>query len=130
MQHIGQTSRPQDVKHRTTTGFMTNNEIDTHADMSCAGANWSLMELRGKICDVNPFLASYQPVYRRFRLHGVVLYGWTRQPETDSMERRVLARRGPDVVVWHTVAQFLVTQPKPNAGFVWHRSVFMMILLT
>jgi hypothetical protein len=29
---------------------------------SCAGANWSLMELTGKLCDVNPFFASYQPV--------------------------------------------------------------------
>jgi hypothetical protein len=36
--------------------------MDTHADTSCAGANWSLMELTGEICDVNPFLVSYQPV--------------------------------------------------------------------
>jgi hypothetical protein len=36
--------------------------MDTHADTSCAGANWSLMELTGELCDVNPFLASYQPV--------------------------------------------------------------------
>jgi hypothetical protein len=41
---------------------MANNELDTHADTSCAGANWSLMELTGEICDINPFLASYQPV--------------------------------------------------------------------
>ena len=36
--------------------------MDTHANTSCVGANWSLMELTGELCDVNPFLASYQPV--------------------------------------------------------------------
>jgi hypothetical protein len=44
---------------------MANNEMDTHPDTSCAGANWSLMELTGEICDVNPFLASYQPVLQK-----------------------------------------------------------------
>jgi hypothetical protein len=43
--------------------------MDTHADTCCAGANWSLMELTGEVCDVNPFLNSYV---------------WTDQ--TDSME--------------------------------------------
>jgi hypothetical protein len=42
--------------------FIAKNEMDTHADTSCAGENWSLMELTGELCDVNPFLASYQPV--------------------------------------------------------------------
>ena len=36
--------------------------MDTHADTCCAGANWSLMELTGDVCDVNPFLDSYNPV--------------------------------------------------------------------
>jgi hypothetical protein len=36
--------------------------MDTHADTSCAGANWSLMELTGELCDVKPFLDSYNPI--------------------------------------------------------------------
>jgi hypothetical protein len=36
--------------------------MDTHADTCCAGANWSLLELTGEVCDVNPFLDSYQPM--------------------------------------------------------------------
>ena len=36
--------------------------MDTHADTCCAGSNWSLLELTGKICEVNPFMESYQPV--------------------------------------------------------------------
>jgi hypothetical protein len=30
------------------------------ANTCCAGANWSLMELTGKVCNINPFLDSYQ----------------------------------------------------------------------
>jgi hypothetical protein len=36
--------------------------MDTHVDTCCAGANWSLMDLTGEICDVNPFLDTYQPI--------------------------------------------------------------------
>jgi hypothetical protein len=50
------------IKHQTTAGYNAKDELDTHADKCCAGTNWSLMELTGKLCDVNPFLASYQPV--------------------------------------------------------------------
>lgn len=35
--------------------------MDTHANTYCAGANWSLMELTGEICNINPFLDSYNP---------------------------------------------------------------------
>ena len=59
--HVGQATRINNVKHRTSDGFMAQNELDTHADTYCAGANWSPMELTGEICEVNPFLASYQP---------------------------------------------------------------------
>ena len=41
---------------------MGRNEMDTHADTSCAGANWKLMELSNTMCEVSPFLDSYQPV--------------------------------------------------------------------
>jgi hypothetical protein len=36
--------------------------MDTHADTCCAGANWALMDLTGNICEVTPFLESYEPV--------------------------------------------------------------------
>jgi hypothetical protein len=35
--------------------------MDTHADTCCAGANWALMDLTGNICEVTPFLESYEP---------------------------------------------------------------------
>jgi hypothetical protein len=80
-------SRPdaQDVKHRATAGFMANNELDTHADTSCAGANWSLMELTGEICDANPFLASYQPVLQEIRPVARCCTAWMDQTDS-SME--------------------------------------------
>ena len=56
--------------------------MDTHADTCCAGANWSLMELTGEVCDVNPFLESYQPVQEI--PVGRCCTVWTDQ--TDSME--------------------------------------------
>jgi hypothetical protein len=62
--HVGHT-QSRDVSHarsQTTAGHIAQNEMDMHADMCCAGANWSLMELTGEVCDVNPFLDSYQPI--------------------------------------------------------------------
>jgi hypothetical protein len=58
--HVGRTSHLQDVKHQTSVGFIAkNNELDTHTDTCCAGANWRLlMELTNEISEVNPFLAS------------------------------------------------------------------------
>jgi hypothetical protein len=50
------------IKNNTMAGHIARNELDTHADTCCAGANWSLMELTGEACDVNPFLDSYQPI--------------------------------------------------------------------
>jgi hypothetical protein len=51
------------IKNNTVAGrHVAQNELDTHADTCCAGANWSLMELTGEICDVNSFLDSYQPI--------------------------------------------------------------------
>ena len=43
-------------------GTIGQNEMDTHADTSCAGANWMPMEFSNTICEVSPFLDSYQPV--------------------------------------------------------------------
>jgi hypothetical protein len=51
------------IKNNTVAGHIAQNELDTHADTCCAGANWSLIELTGEVCwDVNPFLDSYQPI--------------------------------------------------------------------
>ena len=50
------------VPNDTTVGNMLRNEMDTHADTSCAGANWSMMEYTGQVCEVSPFLSSYDPV--------------------------------------------------------------------
>ena len=50
------------ARNPTTEGHIAQNEMDTHADTCCAGANWSLLELTGEVCDVNPFLNSYQPM--------------------------------------------------------------------
>jgi hypothetical protein len=50
------------IKSNTMAGHIAQNKLDTHADTCCAGANWSLMELTGEVCNVNPFLDSYQPI--------------------------------------------------------------------
>ena len=52
----------ENIKNNTVAGHIARNELDTHADTCCAGANWSLMEYTGELCDVNPFLDSYQPI--------------------------------------------------------------------
>jgi hypothetical protein len=58
--HVGRTIHLQDIKHRTSAGFIAKDELDTHADTCCTGANWRAqpMELTGEICELNPFLAS------------------------------------------------------------------------
>jgi hypothetical protein len=45
----------------TTPGNIGVNEIDNHADTTCAGPNWRLIELTGEYCTVSPFSAEYQP---------------------------------------------------------------------
>ena len=60
---ISQTARlERTIPDNTTPGFAALNELDTHADTCCAGANWALMEYTGQVCKVTPFLDSYQPV--------------------------------------------------------------------
>jgi hypothetical protein len=62
--HVGRTQSRSlnDVRNQMTAGYIARNEMDTHADTCCASATWGLMELTGEICDVNPFLDSYQPI--------------------------------------------------------------------
>jgi len=51
-----------EVSNPTKPGTVARNEMDTHADTCCAGANWVLMEYTGEICEVSPFLSDYDPV--------------------------------------------------------------------
>ena len=62
--HIGHTQSRElyQARNQTSEGNIARNEMDTHANTCCARANWSLMELTGEICDVNPFLDTYQPI--------------------------------------------------------------------
>lgn len=48
--------------HVTTPGTYGRNEMDSHADTSCAGKNWRLLEVSNEVCEVLPFLESYGPV--------------------------------------------------------------------
>ena len=50
------------VPNDTSPGHLSYNEMDTHADTCCAGANWALLEYTGQVCEVSPFLSSYAPV--------------------------------------------------------------------
>ena len=58
---IGKARSAQYVKDPTTVGHIAYNELDTHADTCCAGANWTILELTGEVCEVTPFLDSYHP---------------------------------------------------------------------
>lgn len=51
-----------DVNRLTQEGHYARNEMDTHADTCCAGANWRILELSGQVCEVFPFLELYKPV--------------------------------------------------------------------
>ena len=46
----------------TTSGTIRRNELDTHANTCCAGANWKVIDWTQEICEVTPFLGSYEPV--------------------------------------------------------------------
>ena len=61
-QRVGRMKSRSYAGHATTEGHIARNELDTHADTCCAGANWALMELTGEVCEVTPFLDSYEPI--------------------------------------------------------------------
>jgi hypothetical protein len=52
----------ESVPNDTVTGTIGRNEMDTHADTCCAGANWHLFDFTNEVCEVTPFLDSYEPV--------------------------------------------------------------------
>ena len=60
---VGRTiRRDSEVPNDIEVGHMARNELDTHADTSCAVANWVLLEYTGEICEVSPFLTTYDPI--------------------------------------------------------------------
>jgi hypothetical protein len=74
--HIGhmQSRELYQARNQTSEGHIAQNEMDTHADTCCAGANWSPMELTGEICDVKSILGHLPTYYGNPRctmLHGV-----------------------------------------------------------
>jgi hypothetical protein len=46
----------------TVMGTISRNEMDTHADTCCAGANWQLLDFTNEVCRMTPFLDLYEPV--------------------------------------------------------------------
>ena len=61
--HVGKLNKSNIVGPRTNdtiVGTTGRNEIDTMADTSCAGANWTLIEDTGSVCDVYPFQEDYE----------------------------------------------------------------------
>ncbi len=50
------------VPNDKVMGTIGRNEMDTHADTWCAGANWQLLDFTNKVCKVPPFLGSYELV--------------------------------------------------------------------
>ncbi|PJF33334.1 MAG: hypothetical protein CUN57_02455, partial [Phototrophicales bacterium] len=61
--HVGETAKAvEEIPYQTKPGTVGRNELDTHADTCCAGKNWRLLELSGEVCEVQPFLDSYEPI--------------------------------------------------------------------
>ena len=61
--HLGKAIRQDsEVLNDTKADHMARDELDTHADTSCTGANWALLEYTGEICEVSPFLTTYDPI--------------------------------------------------------------------
>jgi hypothetical protein len=52
----------ESVPNDTVMGTIGRNEMDTHADTCCAGANWLLLDFTNEVCKVTQFLHSYEPV--------------------------------------------------------------------
>jgi hypothetical protein len=59
------------VPNDTLMGTIGRNEMDTHADTCCTGANWQLLDFTNKVCEVTPFLDSYEPVKEVMVSHKV-----------------------------------------------------------
>ena len=60
---IGQAKRnPGRIDNLTPSCHVARNKLDSHADICCAGANWTPMLYTGEHCEVSPFLSTYNLV--------------------------------------------------------------------
>jgi hypothetical protein len=50
------------VPHQTLAGTISRNKMDTHADTCCGGGNWKLLDSTNEVCEITPFLDSYELV--------------------------------------------------------------------
>jgi hypothetical protein len=50
------------VPHQMVVGTMGRNEMDTHANTCCTGANWRWLDTMNEVCKVTLFLDSYDLV--------------------------------------------------------------------
>ena len=50
------------MNNETIVGHIANNDMDTMADTSCAGANWRVVEPTGHTCDVYAYNERYDAI--------------------------------------------------------------------
>ena len=50
------------IPNDTLPGTIGCNDLDTHTDTCCVGANWRVLDTTNEVCEMTPFLDSYEPV--------------------------------------------------------------------
>jgi hypothetical protein len=53
------------VPNDTVTGTIGRNEMDTHADTCCAGANWRLLDFTNEVSEVTPAILGFISASKR-----------------------------------------------------------------
>jgi hypothetical protein len=97
-----------EVKNKTVDGFVSRNEMDSHANTSCVSANWKAIELTGLTCDVSPFTQDYDAVKD-------VPVATCATAVTDDY-----FGVSPDVVFWHKSPAFAFESESVTTG--WNAS--------
>ena len=59
---IGKARSDTGDNNKTVQGNIARNEMDTHTDTCCAGANWTPMHYTGDVFELSPFLNTYDSV--------------------------------------------------------------------
>ena len=60
-QQVGRVQRTNgSIENETTPGHVSTSERDSHADTGVAGTNFYSLAFTGEVCDVSPFLESYE----------------------------------------------------------------------
>lgn len=106
-----QSQSMDNIKNNTVAGHIAQNELDTHADTCCAGANWTLMELTGEVCNVNPFLDSYQQIQKIPAARCCTV--WTNQE--DSVEYLLFS----DQMLWFGTQLPTLPNQSQSASCIW-----------